>query len=167
MTCSIRLARVGLTLMELMVVLVILGLLATAIVPSASHLLGQRRLHAVEDQLADSWKLARALAFAQNRPVLYRLEQNSKSITIQIRPISLVNRSEPALRSLRLDGWRMEVEEGPMAVETNRWQVVIAPHGLSQSLKLKLTNKDQALRINLPGVIDASQAPARAAGGER
>src|SRR4051812_20820868 len=74
----------GLTLTELLVVLAIMGAMATAIVPSTHFILSRAQEEDVAGRLRASWQLALATAQAQQRPVVWKLEGHSASSNVTI-----------------------------------------------------------------------------------
>src|SRR5437773_12233951 len=74
----------GFTLIEILIVLAILGLLASAAVPSVSYTLERGRTHDVEQRLRSSWELARAMALAENQPVLWKMRQHDGRVTVTV-----------------------------------------------------------------------------------
>ena len=144
----------GLTLIELVVVLALLGLIASAVFPSAAYVLNRAREQDAQAILSDSWKLARAMALASNEPVWWQVRQTQDGVEITIRPAS----ETAARRTLVLRGWTAaRPGAGASDSEAAGWRVLLAPHGLAEDVVLTLSRDGApAIDITLPGVIDDS-----------
>lgn len=144
----------GLTLIELLVVLVILGLLATALLPSVHGVMSRAQWRDVQERLLGSWKLARALALAANQPMLWKIHRMNEQSLVTIQS---AGPSDLEPRTLILGRCNVEMEEGPAPEEPGFWQVVVPPHGLTDSITLRITRDDDVILITLPGIIEQAK----------
>jgi len=142
----------GLTLVETLVVLALLTLLASSLLPSFSYVLTRAHERDVEEKLLDSWKAARVLAQARNQPAVWRIRQAKDGVLVSVQPMDreLPSRDYPLGRC----SVAMVVGARSAAAEPQCWQVIVPPHGLTDSLELNMTFDGREVRTVLPGVID-------------
>ena len=148
-----RLLRRGLTLAELVVVIAILGILASALFPSAAYVLSRAREQDARARAVDSWRLARATALASGEPVWWEARQTDEGVELTVRTIgeSVIRRKNV------LSGWRLQAGDGEVTAVAR--MVLIAPHGLSEAVSLTMARVGEpGIKVDLPGVIDDSQA---------
>jgi len=138
----------GLTLIEILIVLAILGLMASAAVPCLSYALERGRMHDVEQRLRSSWELARAMALAENQPVLWTMRQDKDGITV-----TLAAEGGEEARRIELDGCSVSVRSGPSASRDGSWHVIVPSHGLTEAVELILERHGVQIPICLPGVL--------------
>lgn len=154
-------AAAGLTLIEMLVVLALLGLLASSLLPSLSYVLDRTRERDIEKGLLGSWKLARALSLARNEPAVWEVRQTDEGMMVSV----AAGDGALAVRELRFDGCKVQVEAGPAPREPQVWEVIVPPHGLTESIELRITRDGKPVKVILPGIIDAAKEIPRAHGG--
>lgn len=156
-----RHGRRGLTLTELLVVLLLLGLIASSVTTSVSYTLARARERDVAVRLMHSWKLARVYARALQQPVLWEIRKNGEGASVAIATLG-----GDLQRQLEFERWDVRVEAGPAAASPGVWRVKISPDGLSESIVLQVVQGEKVLKVKLFGGIIAESALGAAAHGE-
>ena len=140
------------TLTELVVVIGLLGLIASAVFPTTAYVLARARERDAQARLVDSWKLARAMAMASGEPVWWQVRQAEGGVEVTLTTVS----QDSVSKTILLRGWSVARSNEPDAgQEGPAAKVLVAPHGLTEDFILNLSREGApAVRITLPGVID-------------
>ena len=125
------LVRYGLTLTELLVVLAVLGAMATAVVPSASYLLARSQAQDIEQSLKNSWQFALAAARANQRPVAWQLASDGKFAQLTVLDADGNRLWKAAFVAVNLRARASGSHEGK-----NDVTCIVYPHGLTDPLVL-------------------------------
>jgi hypothetical protein len=112
----------------------------------------------VQQRMLESWRLARVMAQAQNEPYLWTLRQNPADVVVSLDPVL----SGTPSRTFRFDNCRVEIAASSIPSQSGVWQVLIAPHGVSTSLKLRVLRESDEFNVVLPGVVDSGLSIASA-----
>jgi hypothetical protein len=117
--------------------------------PVESRMLGRAREENITASITQSWKLARALALAANHPIFWILRDDGRSTLIQI------DAGDDSFdRIMSFPNWAVQLTAGPVAISPGYWRVRIDPHGLSESVSMRLRRDDVTMVVDLPGIVD-------------
>jgi prepilin-type N-terminal cleavage/methylation domain-containing protein len=124
----------GLTLMELLVVIVILAILASAAIPGVEAIARQSQINASRKTIIASWRLALAFAQAQQQPVLWQIRP-APAPEMSPTQILILDSHRETLWESSLTITNLRRREGPRD-ESASLTLVIYPHGLLNSLTI-------------------------------
>lgn len=82
--------RAGFTAIEMLIVVVIIGLMATAVMPRISRVVAEQRIRAVQSAVAGDLELAFALAMREHKPVTITYNATTKVLALTDRASSTV-----------------------------------------------------------------------------
>jgi prepilin-type N-terminal cleavage/methylation domain-containing protein len=146
-----RNGRQGLTLVELLVVLAIMGLIASSLTVSSSFAMEQARQRNVHDRMFHSWKLARVLARTQQEPMIWELKGAPSGVTA-----SVFNAAGQLQREFQFEKWNVVADHGPVALGSGPWRIRIDSSGLSDSVSFQLVQEGRSLSIDLPATVESA-----------
>jgi prepilin-type N-terminal cleavage/methylation domain-containing protein len=145
---SRKFSRPALTLTEVLVVVALLGMIATGAVPSVQVILSRAKSQDVEQRILSSWQLGIASARAQQRPVRWQLSAEPDFCQIKI-----LSADDEVLFSTRIQcrnvHWNAEGDA------KRALSCVLYPHGLTDEFKISWDSESgiQQLRLGLaPGL---------------
>jgi prepilin-type N-terminal cleavage/methylation domain-containing protein len=147
--------RVALTLIELLMVIAILGALATGAVPSVRLLMAHANAQDVASRLRTSWQLAQAMAQAQQCPVVWNASADEKDLHLTIE-----SAHGEVLWSTTLVAHDAQIVSGDTPQKDAH--LVIYSHGLTGEVAVTWDADGKSQRVAL-GVLDEPTASSNAA----
>ena len=142
----------GLTLTELLVILAVLGAMATAIVPSASYLLTRSQHQNIEQSLKNSWQFAQAVARANQRPVVWQLASGEK-----FTQLTILDADGNKLRKMALPTTNLRARISDSDEEKSNLTYIVYPHGLTDPLTLHWEINGKPLTTQLGQIESGSE----------
>ncbi|HUO09018.1 MAG TPA: type II secretion system protein [Phycisphaerae bacterium] len=139
-----RAIRSGLTLVELLVAIAILGVLATGIVPSVQALMAHAQSEDIEARLRTSWQLAIAIAQAQAKPVVWQAHADPTALQL-----SICDAQYDPVWSISLPVGNATIFVGDSTQGQSDVRLVVFPHGLTQIVAVEWQTERARQRVSL------------------
>ncbi|HEY3285635.1 MAG TPA: type II secretion system protein [Gemmatimonadaceae bacterium] len=93
LTMRRRIARDGFTAIEMLIVMVIIGIMAAAVMPRISRIVAEERIRKLQAAIATDFELAFALSSRERKPVTVTYNSSAKTLDITDRGTNTVLKS--------------------------------------------------------------------------